>query len=94
MCLEGLANLLQGVSGVGMWARSDDKEATRWSQEVRGSTQPDSAPNIISSSSSGRFSWDKRIQTHPKKKKRFENGDVLIIRNDNCLPAVLRKRSP
>ena len=65
-CLKGLANMLQGVSGVGMRARSDDKEATRWSQEARCLTQPNSAPIIISSSSSGPFSWDKRIQTKKK----------------------------
>ena len=39
-----------------MWARSDDREA-RWSQLVRASTQPDSAPYIDSNSSSSCWSW-------------------------------------
>lgn len=44
-------NLLQGVSGVGIWVRSEDKEA-RWSQWLLASTQPDSDPYSISISSS------------------------------------------
>ena len=53
---EKEVNLWQEVSGVGMWARSDDREA-RWSQLVRASTQPDSAPSIDSNSSSSCWSW-------------------------------------
>lgn len=36
--------MLQGVSGVGIWVKSEDREA-RWSQWVRASTQPDSDPS-------------------------------------------------